>query len=75
MKDLNFLASITKSLLENGIDYEVELRSNTTVRLFDMLTGSEIAVSTGNSLEEALASVLGHVVGRSKVVENRLSIL
>ena len=75
MNNLDFLTTLTKHLLRNGLDYEVTLEgSGTTVKLLDDMTGSTIATSKQETLEEALAATLASAATRV-TGEQRLSIL
>lgn len=76
LDNLDVLTLLTLSLLENGIDYEVELKgSKVTVQLFDEISNTSLGCALGSTLEEALARVLGQVVGKCKSTNDRLSIL
>ncbi len=60
------LATMTQELISNGLDYEVTLEgSGTTVKLLDDMTGSTLATSKRETLEEALTSVLIQAASRS----------
>ncbi len=75
MKPDHTLTLLTQSLLNNGLDYRVTLRSNTTVELLDKLTGATLGTNTSETLEEALTSVIGQVLGRVQTYPERLSVL
>lgn len=73
---LDVLTVFTKSLLENGIDYEVTMKgSKVTVQLFEDMTNTSLGCATGNSLEESLATVVGQVIGKHKTSSDKLSYL
>lgn len=75
MKPDRTLTLLTQALLNNGLDYRVTLRSNTTVELLDNLTGAILGTNTSETLEEALTSVIGQVLGRVQTYPERLSVL
>lgn len=75
MKPDRTLTLLTQALLNNGLDYRVTLRSNTTVELLDNLTGATLGTNTSETLEEALTSVIGQVLGRVQTYPERLSVL
>ena len=60
------LAKTTQKLLDNGLDYNVKLGSNTTVELLDGMTGMVLATSTKETLEEAIMNALVTAVARPK---------
>jgi len=69
MNNIDFLTTLTTTLLENGIDYEVTMKdfgegAQTRVKLIDDMTSSTIAIATKDTLEEALASVLSSAATR-----------
>jgi len=66
-KDKTFTL-LEEALFNNGFDYRVTLTTGVTVELFDRLNGATIGVTTENTLEAALTSLVSNILGRTQYV-------
>lgn len=55
------LATMTKKLLDNGLDYIVTLNSQVTVELIEMNTQTSMGVTIAETVEDALEELMERI--------------
>ena len=82
MNNIDFLATLTKHLLKNGLDYDFSMTQDqntgrvvTKIELIDSMSNNVIGSATGEDLEEALSIVLATIAAKSTSFNQGLSVL